>query len=78
MTFVSIAFGAVVVIAIIVRLVVGLARRRGRAALRDIGGALTGAVSVQSSAYGWTPGSLAPADPPAAEWHDSEETRDSR
>jgi hypothetical protein len=78
MTLLSIAFWAVVVIAVIVRLTVGLARRRGRAALRDVGGALTGAGSVQSSAYGWTPGSLAPAEPPAVEWHDSNETRDSR
>lgn len=59
------AFAAVIVVGVIVRLVVASRQRRTRAELRTIGSAITGAGAAQSSAYGWAPTSLAPLEGPA-------------
>lgn len=59
-------FGAVIAVGIVLRLVRAARQGRTRAEFRSIGGAISGAATVQSSAAGWSPGTLAPMEGPTA------------
>lgn len=65
-TLLMLGIGAAMAVGIVLRLVRAARQGRTPAEFRSIGGAISGAASVQSSAAGWSPGTLAPMEGPTA------------